>query len=495
MRVDQRKTEYKMFIGGEWREGSSGERLDSNNPADQTIWATIPQASDGDVRSAVAAARAALPGWRTLPGFKRAEYMNELARRLEADAARMGRVETIDNGKIIRETERQMHFAARNYRFYAGYADKIRGETIPLDNPNLFDYTLYEPVGVCALIIAWNSPMQLLANKLAPALAAGCTVVVKPSEQASASTLELAKMIAESGFPPGVVNVISGDHRAGTALTLAPGVDKISFTGGPATGRAILHNAAEHLVPVLLELGGKSPNIIFADADVPRAITGALAGIFAASGQTCIAGSRLLVERSIYAEVVRELAERASRIKLGDPLDPGTQMGPAANAGQFERIARYLEVGRREARLVTGGNKASGAAVDKGYFIQPTIFADVRNEMRIAQEEIFGPVLAILPFDDEDEAIAIANGTEYGLASGIWTQNLARAHRVAPQISAGTVWINTYRTSAAQAPFGGTKQSGFGRERGLHAISEYLAVKNVMIDLSDDARDPFTMSN
>jgi (Z)-2-((N-methylformamido)methylene)-5-hydroxybutyrolactone dehydrogenase len=488
-------TDYQMLIGGEWRNGTSEERLPSMNPFDREVWATIQQASPEDVEQAISAAREAFEGeWKHTNGLERARLMHRLADLLEADADRMARLETTDNGKVIRETSNQMRFAARNYRFFAGYADKLYGEVIPLDNPTIFDYTAREPLGVVALITAWNSPMGLLANKLAPALAAGNAVVIKPSEQASATTLEFGKFAEEAGFPAGVVNIVTGDGRVGEALTTTPDVDKISFTGSAQVGSIIAGNASKNLVPVTLELGGKSPNIVFADADMDQAVSGALAGIFASTGQTCIAGSRLLVESPVYDEMVSLIAQRAQAIRLGNPIDPATEMGPAANEAQYQRILEYIETGLREgARVVTGGEPARDGELKNGFFISPTVFADVDNHSTIAQEEIFGPVLSIIPFEDEEQAVRIANDTKYGLASGLWTNNLSRAHRVSRQIDAGTVWVNTYRTAAAQAPFGGMKQSGYGRERGMHALQEYVRIKNVMIDFGGEARDPFSI--
>ncbi len=420
--------------------------------------------------------------------------MHKLAELLEADAERMAQLETTDNGKVIRETRVQMRFAARNYRYFAGWADKLHGESIPLDRPELVDFTTREPRGVAALITSWNSPMAILANKLAPALAAGCTVVIKPSEMASVTTLAFAELCERAGFPAGVVNVVTGDGSVGAALTGHPDIDLISFTGGTATGKAISRVAAEHLTPVTLELGGKSANIVFADADLEQAVTGAVAGIFAAAGQTCIAGSRLLVQREIYDRVVAQVCERARAIRVGDPRDEATEMGPVATQAQHQRVQAFIQRARDQgATLAVGGGVPQGEAYGRGYFIEPTVFTEVAPDAELAQEEVFGPVLAIIPFDTEDEAIGIANGTAYGLVAGLWTQNLARAHRVARRLEVGGVWVNTYRTSAAQAPFGGVKASGIGRERGLHALDEYLEIKNLMIDLSSEARDPFAI--
>lgn len=486
---------YDLFIAGEWIKRSNQERFPAINPYTQEEWATIPQASDADVADAIAAARRTFETtWRKTPGIERARLLNRLADLLEADADRMGTLETTDNGKVIRETRSQMHFAARQYRFFAGYADKLWGHLLPLDKRDVLDYASREPVGVAVLITAWNSPMGLLSNKLAPAIAAGNCVVIKPSEHASATTLEFCKFVEKAGFPPGVINVVTGDARVGKALLSSGRVDRISFTGSPAVGREIAAAAGRSLTPVTLELGGKSPNIIFEDADLKNAVTGALAGIFAATGQTCIAGSRLLVQRPVYQAVADSLCERAKRIVLGNPIDPKTEMGTAANEPQFNRILKSIEAAKQEgAKLLTGGRPAKGENLANGLFIEPTIFGDVDNSMTIAQEEVFGPVLSIIPFDTEEEAIRISNTSKYGLAAGIWTTDLSRAMRVSRAIDSGTVWVNTYRAVAVQAPFGGLKDSGFGRERGEHALDEFTVTKNVMIDYSGDERDPFAI--
>jgi (Z)-2-((N-methylformamido)methylene)-5-hydroxybutyrolactone dehydrogenase len=487
--------EYGLFIANETVGGAGQERFASINPYTGEAWAHVPQASAAQVADAIAAARHAFnTTWRKTTGKTRGQLLYKLADLLEANAQRLGVVESTDNGKIIRETSSQMVFAARAYRFFAGAADKIFGDTIPLDQPDVFDFTRKEPLGVAVLITAWNSPLSLLANKLAPALAAGNCVVIKPSEHASVSTLEFAQLIKEAGFPPGVVNVVTGDYRTGQTLLTSGRVDKVSFTGSPGVGRQIASDAGRALIPVTLELGGKSPNIIFEDANLDRAVVGALAGIFGATGQTCVAGSRLLVQRSVYAQVASRLAERARAIKLGNPLDLATEMGTAANEPQFNRILKLIEDAKGEgATLATGGKAAKGEGLDKGFFIEPTIFTDVNNSMTIAREEVFGPVLSIIPFDTEEEAIAIANDTVYGLASGVWTTNLSRAMRMIRAIDAGTVWVNTYRVVSAMAPFGGFKESGFGKERGVAALDEFLQTKNVMIDFSEEERDPFAI--
>ena len=487
--------QYDLYIDGKFVRHDAQEQFPSINPYTGDEWASIPQASEEQVASAIAAARTAFDGgWMQTSGTERARLLRRLADLLAADAERMGTLESTDNGKVLRETSSQMLFAAKQYRFYAGYADKLWGRVIPLDQRDVLDYASREPVGVAVLITAWNSPMGLLSNKLAPALAAGNCVVIKPSEHASATTLEFAKLVHEAGFPPGVVNVVTGDSRVGKALLTSGRIDRVSFTGSPAVGREIAANAGRMLVPSTLELGGKSPNIIFDDADLPKAIVGALAGIFAATGQTCIAGSRLLVQRPVYQRVIDELTSRAVKIKLGNPIDRATEMGTAANEAQFNRILGSIDAAVKEgAQLATGGKRATGTGLDRGFFIEPTIFVDVDNSMHIAQEEVFGPVLSILPFDNEEEAIAIGNDTKYGLAAGVWTTNLDRAMRVSRAIRAGTVWVNTYRAVAVQAPFGGFKDSGFGRERGENALDEFTTTKNVMIDFSGDERDPFAL--
>lgn len=486
---------YKLYINGEWVADQNQEFFPAINPFTQEEWAQIPSATDQQVEHAISSARDAFDNvWSHTSGNTRAQLLNKLADLIEADADRMGLLESTDNGKVIRETSSQMKFAARQYRFFAGSADKIWGKVIPLDQPNIMDYATREPLGVAVLITAWNSPMGLLSNKLAPALAAGNCVVIKPSEHASATTLEFAKFVEKAGFPKGVVNVVTGDYRVGKALMNSGRVDRISFTGSPSVGREIAAQAGRLLVPVTLELGGKSPNIIFDDADLEKAVVGALAGIFAATGQTCIAGSRLLVQKPVYEKVLEMLAGRARKIVLGDPTDFKTEMGTLANEPQFNRVMKSIQAGLDQgAKLVTGGKRASGEGLGRGLFVEPTIFRDVDNSSTLAQEEIFGPVLSVIPFDTEQEAIQKGNDTRYGLAAGIWTTNLNRAMRVSKAIRAGSVWVNTYRAVAVQAPFGGFKESGFGRERSEWALDEFLAPKNVMIDFSDMARDPFAI--
>lgn len=484
----------RLFIDGARVPDAQERTIDVHSPLTGALIARVPDATAAQVSDAITAAEAAFDGWRQTSGAERARLMHRLADILEREAQALARLESLDNGKLLRETETQARFTVRNYRFFAGAADKIYGHTIPLDAWETFDYTRKEPVGVAVLITAWNSPMQLLANKLAPALAAGCTVVIKPSEVAPLTTLRLADIITEAGFPPGVVNIVTGGREAGVALTTDARVGRISFTGSVPTGQAIARAAADVLVPVTLELGGKSANIVFEDADLDRAVPGAVAGIFAAGGQTCIAGSRLLVHESIAEEFTARVSKIAEGIRMGDPSDAQTQMGPVASELQRDRILTMIEQAKADgARLVTGGKAPVDGNLSHGAFVEPTIFADVEPESRLAQEEVFGPVLAVTTFSTDEEAIEIANGTNFGLAAGIWTKDVARAHRTARDLVAGTVWINTYRYSAAQAPFGGVKQSGYGRERGLEALDEYLRTKNVLLDLSDEIRDPFAI--
>ncbi|MAS04976.1 MAG: carnitine dehydratase [Ahrensia sp.] len=488
--------DYGLFIDGEWVGAGSDPSFQAINPYKGEPWATLHEASSAEVDMAVAAAVEAQKKWRALNGVTRAAHLNRIADVIVEHADEMAVFETTDNGKIIRETASQMLFAARLFRFYAGYADKLYGQVIPLDQTAIFDYAVREPLGVVGLITAWNSPITLLCNKLPAALAAGNCVVVKPSEHASVSTLELCKLLKKAGLPAGVVNVVTGGADVGRAMVTHPDIAKISFTGSPAVGRSIAAMAGEALKPVSLELGGKSPNIIFDDADPEAATVGALAGIFGATGQTCVAGSRLLVQKGLYNEIIERLVGRAKAIRLGDPLDKASEMGTAANRPQFERIMQSIEGAKSAgAKLMTGGARATGPELDCGLFIQPTIFADVHNDMEVARTEIFGPVLAVLPFETEEEAIAIANDSQYGLASGIWTSDISRAMRMVPQMKSGVVWVNTYRMVAAQAPFGGVKDSGYGRERGEAGILEFTTIKNVMIDFSGEPRDPFAIKN
>jgi aldehyde dehydrogenase (NAD+) len=494
---DKPLKKYQMFIGGEWVEAAGGEHFPSDNPYTGRPWALIPRGGAADAARAVDAAHRALTTgeWPKLNATKRGALLRRLGDLIADKAKFLAEIEVRDNGKLIAEMGAQTAYMAQWYYYYGGLADKIEGHVIPSDKPDTFNYTRYEPVGVVVGIIPWNSPLLLTAWKLAPALAAGNTVVLKPSEYTSASLLEFMKLVEQAGFPPGVVNVVTGfGPEVGTPLVEHPRVAKIAFTGSDATGQRIYEAAAKGLKRVSMELGGKSPNIVFDDAHLDNAVKGVISGIFAATGQTCIAGSRLLVQQSIHDAFVEKLVAFAKTAKMGDPMSLDTQVGPVTNPPQFEKILKYIDIARGEgARAVLGGSRATRPECGSGWFVEPTIFTGVNNSMRIAQEEVFGPVLSVIPFRDEEEAIAIGNDVVFGLAAGVWTQNMRRAFTMAEKLQAGTVWVNTYRAVSYLSPFGGYKRSGIGRESGQEMIKEYLQTKSVWISTATEVPNPFIM--
>ena len=484
---------YGHFIDGNAIDSVSGEYLLTDDPFTGIPWARIARGTREDVGAAVAAARRALlqGPWPAMTPSERGRLLWKLGDAIAANAERLAEIERRDNGKLASEVTAQVRYMGDYFKYYAGLADKIHSAVIPTDKKGVFAYTKYEPKGVIAIITPWNSPLTLTSWKLAPAFAAGCTAVVKPSEFTSASMLEFARMATDAGLPSGVLNVVTGlGAEVGEPLVTHPDVAHIGFTGGDAAGRRIYELAARGLKTVTLELGGKSPNIVFDDADLSQAVKGVVSGIFAASGQSCQAGSRLLLQESIHDRFIAMLVEFMRDVKLGDPALPETQVGPIATRPQFEKILSYIDIGKQEgAKCILGGGvrKDLGA----GWFIEPTIFTGVRNDMRIAQEEIFGPVLAVIPFKDENDAIRIGNDIRFGLAAAVWTKDLRRAMLLTDKLKAGTVWVNNYRATSFTSPFGGYKDSGIGRESGIDAVKEYLETKCVWIATDLDVPNPF----
>jgi aldehyde dehydrogenase (NAD+) len=476
----------KLFIENAWRDATGGGTMEVVNPATEEVIAIVAAAERADVDAAVTAARSALDGpWGKMSARERGRLLSRMADRLMERADEIARLETLHNGKPIFEARQvEIPAAAECLEYYAGWADKVMGETIPVKG-NYLTYTLREPVGVVGAIVPWNFPLVLASWKLGPALATGNTVILKPAPETPLTALALAEIAQEVGLPPGVFNVLTARGAAvGQAMVEHPGIDKIAFTGGTATGKTIMRAAADTLKKITLELGGKSPNIVLADADLDAALRGATTGIFYGKGEVCAAGSRLFVDRSIKGPFVEKLAARAKKMVAGDPMDPKTRYGSLASKRQLESVLRYVEVATEQgASLVAGGARAD-IGTGKGYFFQPTVFDNVSPEMTIAREEIFGPVLAVIEFADLDEAIARANDTPYGLAAAVWTRDIKKAHYVARKLQAGTVWINTYNVYDTAAPFGGYKASGFGREMSAHALEHYTQVKSVWVDLN-----------
>ncbi|TPG21716.1 aldehyde dehydrogenase [Sphingomonas koreensis] len=484
---------YTHFIDGARVSSGDGRVFASDDPFTGQPWAEIARGGPTEVDAAVASAKCAFRegAWPALTASKRGALLRKVADLIVANADRLAEIERRDNGKLAAEVVAQVRYMGDYFHYYAGLADKIESRVIPTDKIGVFNYTRYEPKGVIAIITPWNSPLTLTSWKLAPALAAGCTVVVKPSEFTSASMVELAQLFIDAGFPPGVVNVVTGfGAEVGEPLVTHPDVAHIGFTGGDAAGRRIYELAARNLKTVTLELGGKSPNIVFDDADLDQAVKGVVSGIFAATGQSCQAGSRLLVQDSIHDELVERLIAFVKDAKLGDPADPDTRIGPVATRPQFDKVMGYIETAKAEgARCVFGGHDRPD--LGGGQFVEPTIFVGVDNSMRIAQEEVFGPVLSVIRFTDEADAVRIANDIRFGLAAAVWTKSLHRAMLLIEKLEAGTVWVNNYRATSFTSPFGGYKDSGIGRESGSQAIYEYLETKSVWISTDLDVPNPF----
>ncbi len=488
---------YKMFIGGEWVAAKSGQWFETFDPYAGRPWAMVARGGSADVENAVDAAHAAFKSgeWPRLKASQRGALLRRLGDLIARDAEKLAATEVRDNGKLIAEMGAQLRYLPQWYYYYGGLADKIEGAVIPIDKADTFNFTRYEPLGVVAAITPWNSPLLLASWKIAPALAAGCTIVLKPSEHTSVSALEFCKLVEEAGFPKGVFNVVTGfGPEVGEPLVSHPKVAKIAFTGGELGGQKVYETAARGLKAVTLELGGKSPNIVFDDAAMDDAVKGVVSGIFAATGQTCIAGSRLLVQRSIEDAFTEKLLALASTARMGNPMSLETQVGPVTTRQQYQKILGYIDIAKGEgAKLELGGAPANRPECGEGWFVEPTIFSRVNNQMRIAREEVFGPVLSIIPFDDDEEAVSIANDSPYGLAAGVWTTSIKRAIRMSERLEAGSVWVNTYRAVSYLSPFGGYKRSGLGRENGQDAIWSYLQTKSVWISTADAVANPFVM--
>ncbi|MDO6966175.1 aldehyde dehydrogenase [Rhizobium alvei] len=489
--------EYRCFIGGEWVTARSGELFDSVDPFTAKVWARIPKCDANDVDRAVEAARRAFDSgdWPALNATQRGHLLRRLGDLIARDVDLLAATEVQDNGKLIAEMRGQVAYIPQWFYYFAGMADKVEGAVPPIDKPDMFTYTRHEPLGVVAAITPWNSPLLLLVWKMAPALAAGCTMVIKPSEFTSASTLELMRLVEEAGFPKGVVNVVTGfGQDVGEAISTHPGIDKIAFTGGELSGRRIAQQSASNFKRLTLELGGKSAQLVFPDANIENAVKGVVSGIFAATGQTCIAGSRLLVHEAIHDQFVEKFLELARSARMGDPMDMTTQVGPVTTQPQYQRVLSMIEMAKAEgATVALGGKPADRPECGDGWFVEPTVLSDVNNRMRIAQEEVFGPVLSVIKFSDDEEAYALANDTPYGLAAGVWTADMARAFTAARRLRAGMIWTNTYRAVSYMMPFGGVKNSGMGRESGQDAIYDFLETKSVWLAFNKDVPNPFVL--
>ena len=486
---------FKMYINGGWVESSSGKKIETLNPENNEVWATVPEANAKDVDQAVQAAQNAFENtWSKLHPRERAKYLRLIGEQLRANAEQLGKIETIDTGKLYKETKTQANYIAEYYDYFAGLADKVEGTVVPIDKPDMQVTTTRIPIGVIAAIIPWNSQMLLTAVKLAPALAMGNTVVIKASELAPVTLLEFAKLIEKTGIPKGVVNVITGfGDPCGKALTTHQLIEKIAFTGGPETARHIVKNSAENLSQVSLELGGKSPVVVFDDADQENALNGITAGIFGASGQSCIAGSRLYLQSKIYDEFLNKLIDKAEKIKLGGPLEKDTQMGPLNSFKQLENIEKNIKATIEQGGKIRCGGKRSSVS-NKGYYFPATIVECKDHNLPVAENELFGPILSVMKFDKEEDVIQKMNDNKYGLSSGVFTSNFARGLRVSKAIRAGIVFINTYRLISPMAPFGGIKDSGYGKEAGIESIKEYTRIKTTWFNSSDKPMtDPFTM--
>lgn len=487
---------FQMYIDGAWTDGSEGRTMETINPATGKAWASFACTSKDDVDRAIVAARRALNEgpWSTMTATQRGKLLYKLADLVEINAGKLGEYETTDSGKLLAETQMQTGYVADYYRYYAGLADKIQGATLPIDKPDMHVFTVREPIGVVAAIVPWNAQMFLTATKLGPALAAGCSVIIKASEISPIAMLEFARLIDEAGFPAGVVSIITGDaENCAIPLTSHPDIDRIAFTGGPETARHVVRNSANNFAVTTLELGGKSPILVFEDADLDSAANGLIAGNFGAGGQSCVAGTRAFVQRSIKDDLIARIKEKAASIVVGDPLNSKTHVGPLCTIAQVELIEKTLATAKSQgANIAFGGSRPDG--LNDGNYFTPTLVECPNDQIETLKVEMFGPVMSIVPFDTEEEAIAMANDSVFGLGSGVFTQNLARAHRVSKKLKAGICWVNTYRAISPIAPFGGYNESGYGREAGIDAVLDYTCTKTTWINTSDQPMaNPFVM--